>query len=389
MGPKIAFFRGMMRKLIGKTGKSDLGTTLLLLFLFFWISPSAAIGESYRYVDIHPSGWADSRVTCINGYGEAVGFGTTGSGERGFLWSAGTITEILPPGADSARAAWINDSGDIAGTWEKDGVRHAFLLRGSTFHDPTPDWGTSEATYVGVDGAVAGKGEYGAYVSRDGITEIFPGFSSVAGGNSSGQWVGNSGTASVLFLPGRGYLNVTPPGTTDSTPHGINESGIIAVTALQTENNTMKGYVKSGEFYINMTPAGWNSSRAMAINDFNEVAGYGDSTAGRRSFLWSSGSTEEIAFPGWTSTEAVALNNDGQVAGSGTTASGETHAFVASPPGAAAASSPVPGTSGGCAMAPHDAGGKTAGSAAASLIAIVFPLLLLRGRVRSRRATPR
>jgi len=117
--------------------------------LFFWISPSTAIGESYRYVDIHPPGWADSRVTCINGYGEAVGFGTTGSGERGFLWSAGTITEILPPGADSARAAWTNDSGDIAGTWEKGGVRHAFLLRGSTFHDPTPDWGTSEATYVG------------------------------------------------------------------------------------------------------------------------------------------------------------------------------------------------------------------------------------------------
>lgn len=377
----------MMRKLIGNAGKTGLGTALLLLFLFFWISPSRALGESYRYVDIHPPGWLDSRVTCINGNGEAVGFGTTDSGERGFLWSSGTITEILPPGADSARVAWINDSGEIAGTWEKDGVRHAFLLRGTTFLDPTPNWGDSEATYVGEDGAVAGRGEYGVYVSRDGITEIFPGFSSVVGGNSSGQWVGSSGTSSVLFFPGRGYLNVTPPGATDSTPHGINELGIVAVAAMQT--GTMKGYVKSGEFYIDMTPSGWSSSRAMAINDFNEVAGFGDSTAGRRSFLRSSGTTEEIAFPGWTSTEAVALNNDGQVAGSGTTAFGETHAFVASPPGAAAASSSVPGTSGGCAIALHDAGGNTTGSAAASLIALVFPLLLLRGRIRSRRATPR
>ncbi|MGB3398779.1 MAG: hypothetical protein WBA34_01255, partial [Candidatus Deferrimicrobiaceae bacterium] len=88
-------------------------------------------------------------------------------------------------------------------------------------------------------------------------------------------------------------------------------------------------------------------------------------------------------------TEAAAINDSGQVAGAGTTASGETHAFVASPPGPAAASSPVPGTSGGCAMAPQDAGSQTAGSAAASLMALVFPLLLLRGRVRSRRATPR
>lgn len=375
----------MMRKLIRNAGKNGLGKALLLLLLFFWTPASLALGESYRYIDIHPPGWVDSRVTCINGYGEAVGFGTSGSGERGFLWSSGTVTEILPPGADSARVAWINDSGEIAGTWEKDGVRHAFLLRGTTFLDPTPGWGASEATYVGEDGAVAGRGEYGVYVSRDGDIEIFPGFSSVAGGNSSGQWVGSSGASSVLFLPGRGYLNVTPPGTTDSTPHAINESGIVAVAAMQA--GTMKGYVKSGEFYIDMTPSGWSSSRAMAINDFNEVAGYGDTTAGRRSFFRSSGTTEDIAFPGWTSTEAVALNNDGQVAGSGTTATGETHAFVASPPGAAVASSPVPGTSGGCAMVLPDARGKTAGSAAASLIALVFPLLLLRTRIRSRRAT--
>ena len=60
-----------------------------------------------------------------------------------------------------------------------------------------------------------------------------------------------------------------------------------------------RGYVKSGEFYIDMTPPGWSSSRATAINDFNAVAGYGDSGAGTRSFLRSGGSTEEIVFPGW------------------------------------------------------------------------------------------
>jgi probable HAF family extracellular repeat protein len=377
----------MMPKLIGNAGKTGLGTALLLLFLFFWISPSRALGESYRYIDIHPSGWLDSRVTCINGNGEAVGFGTTDSGERGFLWSSGAITEILPPGADSARVAWINDSGDIAGTWEKGGVRHAFLLRGTTFLDPTPGWGFSEATYVGEDGAVGGTGEFGAFVSRDGEAEVFSGFSVVAAGNSSGELVGSGDNTARLYLPNQGYRNLTPPGTTSAVPRSINENGRVALTSRQS--GTDQGFVFSDPFFVSMTPPGWTSSHAMAVNNLETVAGYGDSPEGIRSFLRSGGTFEILSFPGWVTTEAAAVNDLGQIAGSGTTASGETHAFVASPPGAAAASSPVSGSSGGCAIALHDAEGKTTGSAAASLIALVFPLLLLRGRVRSRRATPR
>lgn len=236
---------------------------------------------------------------------------------------------------------------------------------------------------------MAGRGEYGAFISRDGITEILPGFSSVAGGNSLGQWVGTSETSLLLLLPGRGYLDVTPPGATDSAAHGINEAGIVVVTATQT--GTAKGYVKSGEFYIDMTPPGWSSSRAMAINDFNEVAGYGDSAVGRRSFLRSGGTAEEIAFPGWTSTEVVSLNNDGQVAGAGTTPAGAIHASVASPTGAQAAqaSGPGPGSSGGCTVVPRHAGSTAPGSVAGTLATLVFPLLLLRRRGRNRRPTPR
>lgn len=114
----------MMRKLIRNAGKTGLGTVLLLLFLFFWISPSRALGESYRYIDIHPPGWLDSRVTCINGNGEAVGFGTTDSGERGFLWRSGTMKgyvksgefyiDMTPDGWSSSRAMAINDFNEVA-----------------------------------------------------------------------------------------------------------------------------------------------------------------------------------------------------------------------------------------------------------------------------------
>ena len=375
-----------MRKLPRNIGKSS-SWVALLLFLSSLLLSSHASAETYSYTDIHPPGWIDSRVTRINGSGEVVGFGVTSSGERGFLWSSGMVTEILPPGADGARVMWINDSGEVAGTWVKDGVRHAFLLRGQTYLDPTPGWGYSEANYVGEDGAVGGTGEFGAFVSRDGAVEIFPGFSVLVAGNSSGQFVGNGGGTARLYLPDQGYRDLTPPGTSSATPRGINENGRVAVNSLQS--GFARGFVFSDPFFVSMTPPGWTSSRATAINNLEVVAGHGDSPEGKRSFLRSGGMYEMLSFPGWTATEAAAINDSRQVAGAGTTASGETHAFVASPPGPATAPSSVPGASGGCVIVPGGEARDTPGSAAASLMALVFPLLLLRGRVRSRPATPR
>ena len=371
-----------MRKLLRNIRKSGAWGSLLVL-LSLSLFPSLALGQSYSYTDIHPTGWIESKVTCLNARGDVVGFGMTIDGERGFLWSSGRITVILPPGADSARAAWVNDRGEIAGTWVKGGVRHAFLLRGETYLDPTPGWGYSEATYVGEDGAVGGAGEFGAFVSRGGSTEILPGFSVVVAGNSSGQFVGSGEASARLYLPDKGYLDLTPPGTAYAVPRGINENGRVAVTSVK--DGIDKGFVYSPPFFVSMTPPGWTSSHAAAINNLEMVAGYGDSPEGRRSFLRSGGTYQALSFPGWTATEAAAINDLGQVAGAGTTASGEIHAFVASPPGATTSQSPGPGASGGCAMALRGAGSETAGSVAANLIVLFAPLFLLRGRLRSRR----
>ncbi|GAB4366069.1 MAG: hypothetical protein Kow00128_09140 [Deltaproteobacteria bacterium] len=355
----------------------------------FLLLPSSSRAESFAYQDLHPAGWISSVARCVNDAGEVVGYGLTPQGERGFAWSGGIFLEILPPGADSARAAWVNGMGEIAGTGTTDGVPHAFLLKDGTYRDPTPGWGWSEATYVGEDGSVAGRGWYGGdtvvFVSRDSVVEIFPGFTSVAGGNRSGQWVGSSGSSSRLYIPGQGYLDVTPPGAATSTPHGINDSGLIAGAALRS--GAMKGYVKSGEFYIDMNPPGWTSSQATGINDYNEVVGYGESGSGTRSFLRVGGSIEEIVFPGWTSTEAASLNNAGQVAGSGTTAEGRTHAFLASPPVPASPGNPSlpqgPGAAGGCSVAgtsqPAD---PYAASAAAGLWILSLFLIRRAGRIR-------
>lgn len=363
---------------------------ILLAISLFQLHPASCRAESFAYLDLHPVGWVSSAASCVNDAGEVVGYGMTPQGERGFAWTFEGFHEILPPWADSARAAWVNGKGEIAGTGTTGGVPRAFLLRDGLYLDPTPGWAWSEATYVGEDGSVAGRGRYGndnvAFVSRNGVIEIFPGFASVAGGNSSGQWVGSSGSSSWLYVPGQGYLDVTPPGATASTPHGINESGRVAGAALRS--GTMTGYVKSGEFYIDMNPPGWTSSQATAINDFDEVVGYGESVSGTRSFLRVGGSSEEVAFPGWISTEAASLNNAGRVAGSGTTSAGQTHAFLASPSVLAAASggsgsTPGPGAAGGCSVA---AASRTADPSAAPIAVSlwILSLLLIRraGRIR-------
>jgi uncharacterized membrane protein len=363
-------------------GKSGSWIAPLLLFLYPFLLSSLASAEIYSYTDIHPPGWIESRVVCMNELGEAVGFGMTHSGERGFLWSSGEITTILPPGADSARAAWINDLGEVAGTWMKDGVPHAFVLRGDTYLDPTPGWGQSSATYIGEDGAVGGTGEYGAFVSRGGAAEILPGFSVVVAGNSAGELVGNGDNTARLYLPNQGYRDLTPPGTSSAAPRGINEYGRVAVNSRQAGID--RGFVFSDPFFVSMTPPGWTSSRATAINNLDVVAGFGNSPEGTRSFLRSGATYETLSFPGWMATEAAAINDFGQSAGSGTTASGQTHAFVASPQVAPTSKAPAPGASGGCSMAQQGAGGRTTGSVAAYLLLLISPLLLLRRRLQGR-----
>jgi len=376
-----------MREITRKIVPAGVLPLLVLLSLPLWLLPSKALGESYLYEDIHPAGWNDSRVMSISGRGEVVGYGTTASGERGFLWSSGRITEILPPGADSAKAVWINDYGEIAGTFVKDGVLHAFLLRGATYLDPTPGWGCSEAAYLGEDGAVGGQGEFGAFVSRGGVAEVLPGFSAVVAGNSSGEIVGEGDGTARLYLPKQGYRDLTPPGASSASPRGINENGRVALNSR--ESGIDRGFVFSDPFFVSMTPPGWISSNATAINNLEMVAGYGDSPEGRRSFLRSGGTYEILSFPGWRATEAAALNDLGQVAGSGTTASGDTHAFVASPAGAPAAKVAAAGAfGGGCALAARGAAGETLGSAASGLV-LLIPLLLLRGRRPGRQPTPR
>jgi len=334
------------------------------------------------FIDIHPEGWTESAAVCINAGGAVTGYGVTGQGERGFVWSGGAVGEILPPGADSARASWINRRGDIAGTSVTAGISHAFILKDGKYLDPTPGWAFSTAVFIGEDGTVAGSGEFGAYISRDGVTEILPGFAAILGGNSAGQLIGTKDNAARLYVPEKGYSDLTPPTTAEAFPNAINEAGLVALTS--SSGGIRKGFVYSGGWYIQMTPPGWEMSQASAINNAAAVVGFGDYLGTRQSFVRMGADYEFIAFPGWTATEAISLNDIGQVAGSGLTASGARHAFVASPAGlpqaVASGQGPAAAGGGGCAMAPGARGSGTPVGSAVNFAILASPLFVLFGR---------
>jgi hypothetical protein len=275
----------------------------------------------------------------------------------------------------------VNGQGEVAGTALIGGRLRAFLYRDGAYFDPTPGWSFSEAVFVAEDGAVTGTGEHGAYISREGAPELLPEFTVVIGANAAGQLLGSAENTARLYLPGKGYLTLCPPGSSAAVPGGLNESGLAAVSSRQADSEN--GFVYSGGFYVFMTPPGWSSSNARAINNRSQVVGYGASPEGRRSFLRSGATYEEISFPGWTSTEAVSLNDLGQVAGSGETVSGEPHAFLASPDIAAGG--------GGCstASARTSRPSSTAwGNLLALFVPILFPLLLNRIGIRRRGSAP-
>jgi hypothetical protein len=294
------------------------------------VSPGFAGYGARTYMDLHPPGWLSSKAVCVNDGGEVAGYGVTSEGGRGFLWAAGRFTTLLPPGAVSCTVSWMNGSGDVAGTaFDAAGTPHAFLYRSGEYVDPTPGWACSEAFYVGEDGVVTGKGNLGAFVaSPDGIS-VVPAFQAVVGRNSNGVLLGNGDNSALLYVPGKGYLYLLPPGGESATPGRMNEKGLV--TFSSTVQGIEKGYVYSGGFMIFMTPPGWTSSKAASINGHSEVVGYGNGPQGERGFLRSGPGYEEIAYPGWGATRPESVNDLGQVAGSGDTGSGETRAFLSSP----------------------------------------------------------
>jgi uncharacterized membrane protein len=148
----------------------------------------------------------------LNNAGIAVGT-TLDTNRRAFMYQNGEITYLTPPGAVSAQAYAINDSGVIAGTFSTrplTTLAQLFIYRDGTYVEPGYAFGAAPETDL------------------------------VRAVNSAGVIVGtaelSNGALAWSYDPSSGYSNLNAltnaPGWTLQTAVGINDSGQIIGTGL-------------------------------------------------------------------------------------------------------------------------------------------------------------
>ena len=106
-----------------------------------------------------------------------------------------------------------------------------------------------------------------------------------------------------------------------TSANAINDAGKIAGSTLTgaftLDGNSMKS---------------WDETAAYDINDFDEVVGYSESSAGNHAFIWDTASgmrdlNELAAATGCVLSGATAINNAGDIVGTGLV-NGQSHGFL-------------------------------------------------------------
>ena len=202
-----------------------------------------------------------SSAQAINNNGLIVGeygMSTGNSDIHGFLYNAGTVTDLGGLGGNYTTPFGINTSGQIVGySRTTNGVDHPFLYSGGRMMDLGTLWGTSgEATAI----------------------------------NDSGQVVGLLGSPSVnsrAFLYSNGQmidLGTMGGSGAYSAADGINNFGQI-VGQAQNGQFQMHAFLYSNGVMLDLnnlivTNAGWTLKEAKAINDNGQIVGLAVNTAG-------------------------------------------------------------------------------------------------------------
>jgi probable HAF family extracellular repeat protein len=230
--------------------------------------------------------------TGINDAGQIVGWGREGGfplplQDRGFLYDAGTVTTLAPPGTVSSSYAFdINDAGQILGSF--------FSQDASGFH------------YQGF------LYDAGTYTTID-----IPGVSPPSGINDAGQMVGafNEGSTVHGYLYDAGTLTtIDMPGVMDSWASDINDVGQI-VGGFRNASLRNHGWLRdaNGSFTTIDVP-GSDQTDITDINDAGQIVGVYFAGGAPHGFLYSGGSFSTIDLSGGA-TYAQGINDTGQIVG--------------------------------------------------------------------------
>jgi hypothetical protein len=240
------------------------GATYGLAYWGPWISNAGEVVGSYfpsdgtvqGFIENHGSvsqlavpGAIDTIPLAMSSSGEVLGTWDNNSNQYYFVEKNGSFTNVSLPAGDSPYA--INDAGTIAGSngsnrFGKNPLQvfidHAGKI--TTFDPaPAPQQATLEALYMNDSDEVVGwyysniTGSHSFLYDKGTVTSL-PGY--VTGINNAGQVIGqyypNGHEMGFVYSDGT-FTSIAPPGATWTTPTGINNSGEITGTWIDSNDN--------------------------------------------------------------------------------------------------------------------------------------------------------
>jgi len=120
------------------------------------------------YTELLPPEWISADALGINNSGALVGHGYDGTNTyTGFLYSEGVYTELLPPWLKSARPNDINDSGEVVGYGQDANyIYKGFLYSAGVYTELLPPGFAESYPYaINNSGAVVGGGDEKGFIA--------------------------------------------------------------------------------------------------------------------------------------------------------------------------------------------------------------------------------
>jgi probable HAF family extracellular repeat protein/VCBS repeat-containing protein len=247
----------------------------------------------------------------INNQGDVVGLYET----HGFFYSDGSYTAIDP--ADSTQTAIfsVDNYDEMVGYY----IDSSDEYIGFQYSD-------SSGSYTNL---------ISPYSSTPILTEAYDinGFGDVVGYYRSGSDI--SSDRAYLFKDGTVYLTIAPSGH-ESYALAINDSEqVVGYYVVYNADSTTTDhgflYDYNSDTYTTIDFPGSTQTTPEAINNSGQIVGdYKDSDGNWHAFLFSDGQYTTIDVPGATSTSAAAINASGQIAGYYLDSGGVYHGFMES-----------------------------------------------------------
>ncbi len=340
-----------------------------------WTPAAKGVVPEYRILDLGTLGGIESKAHALNDIGQVVGWSSDSIGtKRGFLTSANSpidpLSDSLPMlnGGTASYAYGINAAGQIAGVTTTASGDRAYLYSGGTLTDLGTFGGEWAYAYAinGVGHVVGGAAKTPFALTYPTHAFIYDGslhdLGTLGGAESYGYSINSTGQVvgySQLQLTPTGYSPIhgflwTPNSTNGTTgtmtdlptlgglygyAWGINDAGQIVGGANTEGDLAYHAFLRSSgpsPTMLDLDTLGGSSSEAHAINSIGMIVGYADTSASSHAFLYADGAMHDLnalipGLSGWELTDARAINNRAQITGWGTSPSGQTHGFLLTP----------------------------------------------------------